>query len=149
MSNVSSRVRPPTVDDLRVKLCYICREEELHDASNPVPESSSRKQRNGPVWVHPCKCTLIAHEQCLLQWIRSAQTSRDQAAKALMCPQCGGKYDLVSERGLSLGLFRLGNALLSKVGTYTLGFIGVGVLSSFGFSKYRFDYSFYECACLT
>lgn len=22
----------PTVDDLRVKLCYICREEELHDS---------------------------------------------------------------------------------------------------------------------
>jgi hypothetical protein len=26
--------REPTVDDLRVKLCYICREEERHDSAS-------------------------------------------------------------------------------------------------------------------
>jgi hypothetical protein len=54
---------PPTVDDLRTKLCYICREEEDADAAAA-----------SAAWVHPCgACMLVAHEDCLLQWMRGAQ----------------------------------------------------------------------------
>jgi E3 ubiquitin-protein ligase DOA10 len=67
----------PTVDDLRTKLCYICREEEDADAAAA-----------SAAWVHPCgACALVAHEDCLLQWMRSAQQSEVHAAKALVCPQ--------------------------------------------------------------
>ncbi|KAE9403405.1 hypothetical protein BT96DRAFT_1016972 [Gymnopus androsaceus JB14] len=45
----------PTIDDIRVKMCYICREEESFDEPEDPPRA----------WTHPCKCTLIAHESCL------------------------------------------------------------------------------------
>ena len=32
MDDTSEQSHEPTVDDLRVKLCYICREEERHDS---------------------------------------------------------------------------------------------------------------------
>jgi hypothetical protein len=33
MDTTSERIHEPTVNDLRVKLCYICREEERHDSA--------------------------------------------------------------------------------------------------------------------
>ena len=33
MDPTPERIHEPTVDDLRVKLCYICREEEHHDSA--------------------------------------------------------------------------------------------------------------------
>ena len=61
----------PTIDDLRVRLCYICRDEEAH--GDPAPRR----------WVHPCSCTLIAHESCLLHWIRTAQSSTHPLSSSL------------------------------------------------------------------
>ncbi|KAJ3837242.1 hypothetical protein EV361DRAFT_797926 [Lentinula raphanica] len=78
----------PTIDDIRVKMCYICREEENADEPSDPPRT----------WTHPCKCTLIAHEACLLSWIETAQakpTGRD----AMKCPQCGTQYEIVHNRG--------------------------------------------------
>ncbi|KAI6115000.1 hypothetical protein EV401DRAFT_1978059, partial [Pisolithus croceorrhizus] len=96
----------PTIDDLRVKLCYICREEERYDA----PENPPR------AWTHPCRCTLIAHESCLLQWIQSSQQNRSRALNALKCPQCGSPYDLESNNPIILRLLDAGNKGLSAVG---------------------------------
>ncbi|KAF9034425.1 hypothetical protein BDZ89DRAFT_1062489 [Hymenopellis radicata] len=61
----------PCIDDLRVKLCYICRDEERYDQ----PENPPR------VWIHPCRCALIAHEACLLDWIQSSQGRSEVAAQ--------------------------------------------------------------------
>ena len=33
MNENTHNLREPTVDDLRVKLCYICREEERYDST--------------------------------------------------------------------------------------------------------------------
>ncbi|KAI0764101.1 hypothetical protein BC629DRAFT_1541883 [Irpex lacteus] len=76
----------PTVNDLRVKLCYICREEEQYDDPPHPPVE----------WVHPCNCTLVAHEKCLLNWIQSSQEEPSRKKKALKCPQCGTTYELES-----------------------------------------------------
>ncbi|KAI6002259.1 hypothetical protein F5J12DRAFT_842004 [Pisolithus orientalis] len=98
--------RVPTIDDLRVKLCYICREEERYDA----PENPPR------AWTHPCRCTLVAHESCLLQWIQSSQQTRSRAPNALKCPQCSSPYVLESNNPIILRLLDAANKGLSAIG---------------------------------
>jgi hypothetical protein len=114
----------PTIDDLRTKICYICREEE--DAE--IAAASA-------VWVHPCgACALVAHEECLLQWMRGAQQSDVHTAKALVCPQCGGAYDIESAGRRALALIRAGDRLLVAAGAATpvvAGFLaGITILAS-------------------
>lgn len=47
-----------TVRDLRNKTCWICSEDETEGDSNAESQARSSKKR----FVHPCKCTLVAHE---------------------------------------------------------------------------------------
>ncbi|KAF8126400.1 hypothetical protein EV363DRAFT_1434288 [Boletus edulis] len=115
----SSR-RVPTIDDLKVKLCYICREEERYDAPGTPPRA----------WTHPCTCTLIAHESCLLRWIQSSQSTRSRAANALKCPQCGTPYELTSSNPWLLRWLDMGNKGLSMVGrVVSVGSLTVVVVS--------------------
>ncbi|KAI0028733.1 hypothetical protein K488DRAFT_57871 [Vararia minispora EC-137] len=104
-ARLSPQKPAPTIDDLRVRLCYVCREEEEHGAPQPKR------------WVHPCSCTLIAHEACLLQWIKSAQESRDRSKNALKCPQCGARYQLESHNPPILRLLEALNRGISRAGT--------------------------------
>lgn len=67
------------------------------------------------VWVHPCvitdlllsswcnltdekpqSCTLVAHQDCLLQWIKESQSQPSRRENALKCPQCNTKYIVVN-----------------------------------------------------
>ncbi|KAH7882683.1 hypothetical protein F5I97DRAFT_1816781 [Phlebopus sp. FC_14] len=117
----------PTISDLRVKLCYICREEERYDGTNmghTVPEDPPR------AWTHPCNCTLVAHESCLLQWIQSSQQNRSRAANALKCPQCGSAYELESNNPLILRILNAANRGLSTMGKIvTVASVTVVVIS--------------------
>ncbi|KAH9943758.1 hypothetical protein B0H21DRAFT_877662 [Amylocystis lapponica] len=116
--------RVPTVDDLRVKLCYICREEERYDH----PEEPRR------AWTHPCSCTLVAHESCLLHWITAAQQDPSRAGNALKCPQCGAKYELESDNPFVLKMLDNLNAGMSFGGKVFMfaGFGGIVVSIGFG-----------------
>ncbi|KAJ7080003.1 hypothetical protein B0H15DRAFT_857661 [Mycena belliarum] len=103
--------RPPTLADLRVKLCYICRDEEK-DGPNP-PRA----------WVHPCSCTLVAHESCLLEWIKSSEgTGREASARH--CPQCKTQYELESKNPTVLRILRIIDKNLARVdfAFYVAGF---------------------------
>lgn len=42
----------PTIADLRLKSCWVCLE-------------SSTEVSDAPLFVHPCKCSLLAHRTCL------------------------------------------------------------------------------------
>ncbi|KAI0060192.1 hypothetical protein BV25DRAFT_1888964 [Artomyces pyxidatus] len=111
--------RVPTVTDLRVKLCYICREEEHYDNPPDPPR----------LWTHACRCTLVAHESCLLRWIRTAQQDPDRARNALKCPQCGDSYELISKNPPTLRLLDAWNRTLSRVGKIvTVSFVGTVIL---------------------
>ncbi|KAF9481588.1 hypothetical protein BDN70DRAFT_854759 [Pholiota conissans] len=124
--------RVPTVKDLRVKLCYICREEERAD--DPPSDDPPRE------WTHPCNCTLIAHEQCLLRWIQTSQSTASRAPNALKCPQCGTAYEMESKNTIVLRGLALGNKVLQRLGRY-LTVAGVAsVVAVIGTSVY---------ACLT
>ncbi|KAF9784660.1 hypothetical protein BJ322DRAFT_1124980 [Thelephora terrestris] len=105
----------PTVDDLRVKMCYICREEERYD----VPTQAKTK------WTHPCQCTLIAHESCLLHWIQSSQENQTRAEKAYKCPQCGADYEIESDNPLLLRILNKLNQVLTRTGKITT-LVGIG-----------------------
>ncbi|TFY62254.1 hypothetical protein EVJ58_g3979 [Rhodofomes roseus] len=124
----AAETRVPTVDDLRVKLCFICREEERYDSPEDPPRA----------WTHPCQCTLVAHEACLLQWIKAAQQDPARARNALKCPQCGASYELESDNPHPriLRILDRSNALLSIAGKVVM--IGglATVFVSFGFGLY-------------
>ncbi|KAG2357741.1 hypothetical protein BDR07DRAFT_1452965 [Suillus spraguei] len=112
--------RVPTISDLRVKLCYICREEERYDAPEDPPRA----------WTHPCKCTLVAHESCLLQWIQTSQQNLSRAPNALKCPQCSSVYELESENPLILRILDTANKGLSTMGkVVTIASVTVVVVS--------------------
>lgn len=112
--------RVPTISDLRIKLCYICREEERYD----VPEDPPR------AWTHPCKCTLVAHESCLLQWIQTSQQNLSRAPNALKCPQCSSVYELESDNPLILRILDAANKGLSTMGKIvTIASVTVVVVS--------------------
>ncbi len=88
-------------------------------------------------WTHPCNCTLIAHESCLLQWIQTAQANPQRAKNALKCPQCGAKYEIESDRSRALDILGAGNRVLQRVGgKFTLvGAAGImGVMGSGAFA---------------
>jgi len=92
----------------QVKLCYICREEERYDDDTPISPPRA--------WTHPCKCTLVAHEKCLLKWIQTSQSTLVRAANALKCPQCGAEYQLESKYPVLLKFMSAGNRTLQQLG---------------------------------
>ncbi|KAL5498319.1 hypothetical protein ACEPAH_2461 [Sanghuangporus vaninii] len=119
--------RLPTVNDLRVKECYICREEETYDKPSRPPRR----------WVHPCKCTLIAHEECLLEWIRASETNPDKPLLLILkCPQCGERYKLESDNPVVLRVLDFGKRALQKCGTVVTVLTVVVGVSSIGTGVY-------------
>ncbi|KDQ16912.1 hypothetical protein BOTBODRAFT_144280 [Botryobasidium botryosum FD-172 SS1] len=101
--------RPPTLDDLRVKLCWICREEERFG----IDEQPNPPRR----WVHPCTCTLVAHESCLLKWM---STKSSNASDSVKCPQCATEYTVKSNKTRSLIVLRFLNAAYSTGAKYVI-----------------------------
>ncbi|KAH8978886.1 hypothetical protein EDB86DRAFT_3089896 [Lactarius hatsudake] len=115
----------PTVDDLRVKLCYICREEESYDSPQDPPT----------VWVHPCKCTLVAHESCLHHWIKTQQHDFGRS-KALKCPQCGDRYETEGFNSPTLRILDTVNHILSNSGRLITVCCAGTIVLSFGAGIY-------------
>jgi RING-variant domain len=107
-------------------LCLWSFSKSEHSLFNPAESEDPPRQ-----WTHPCKCTLVAHESCLLRWIQTSQSDRSRAPNALKCPQCGSTYELVSDDPMLLRILRRGNKFLERIGrTFTL-FGAVGVLAVF------------------
>ncbi|KAK7005988.1 hypothetical protein R3P38DRAFT_3404640 [Favolaschia claudopus] len=97
----------PTLDDLRVKSCFIC----LHEELAPDPSVAGRDKKSGTEWVHPCpKCALVAHDQCLIRWISSLPLKRHSKNRkrtgagrptifvldTFRCPHCRRPYELAN-----------------------------------------------------
>ncbi|CAE7069940.1 unnamed protein product [Rhizoctonia solani] len=109
----------PTVYDLQKRTCWICMEEETH----PITPSDK------PRWIHPCKCTLIAHEMCLLTWIsESTAPGGTTSTNATCCPQCKTPYKIISNKSALLALMNLvemGGAVVRKVTMFNGIFFGL------------------------
>ncbi|OCH92614.1 hypothetical protein OBBRIDRAFT_726388, partial [Obba rivulosa] len=103
----------------QVKRCYICCEEESFDEPSVPPK----------VWVHACRCTLVAHEMCLLRWMYSVQQNPSRATNFNRCPQCNTKYELEGDRPLILRVMDSVNNTVSMVMRYSvLGPVAVVVV---------------------
>lgn len=83
------------------RTCFICYEEEEEevlsrvsskDALSSTPKSRPRSD-SGKRWIHPCQCSLVAHEGCLMQWIASSNPSAS-TVKPAECPQCKTPYTI-------------------------------------------------------
>ncbi|KZT57566.1 hypothetical protein CALCODRAFT_508686 [Calocera cornea HHB12733] len=85
--------RVPDVADLRTRECWICKEDETFTAR------ASRQKESVSTWIHPCKCTLVAHESCLLEWISSTQQTLNPPPQ---CPQCSTPFVIATSRSVVL-----------------------------------------------
>lgn len=107
------RSRPVTVADIKDRSCWICSD---GDAESPTDTRA---------WIHPCACSLIAHETCLRRWIRHKQAQNQQ----VQCPQCTAPYELIEHKS---ALLRMGDALeklIKRVAPYGAAVVGgAGVL---------------------
>jgi hypothetical protein len=74
------------------KRCWICYTSE---AEEEAPKSD---------WKSPCKCTLVAHESCLLEWIADLQRPENNSGGRIACPQCKTQIRLRERRSIVLEL---------------------------------------------
>ncbi|KAK0543097.1 hypothetical protein OC861_006392 [Tilletia horrida] len=88
----ASRQRPITTDDLQHRSCWICADSEDDEETNTDAGAQRRKRK----FVHPCRCTLVAHQSCLLHWI--AQARQNKPGEPVKCPQCQSEYIILENR---------------------------------------------------
>ena len=97
----------PSADDpdSDIKKCWIC----FSDSNEDTPETSQ--------WRDPCPCALVAHEECLLDWIADAENTKNSKNRSfgppqITCPQCKSEIKLARPRNyivdVAKGLERLG-----------------------------------------
>lgn len=90
------------------KRCWICFGEE--------DDSEGR-------WVNPCQCSLVSHEQCLLDWI--AENQKNTPLKKVSCPQCSSSYVLSEKASVPLVLMSIIDSLAHITAPY-LTVLGLG-----------------------
>ncbi|OAD75773.1 hypothetical protein PHYBLDRAFT_75850 [Phycomyces blakesleeanus NRRL 1555(-)] len=74
-------------------------------------------------WVRPCRCSLVSHEECLLDWITENQ--KDSPTKKVHCPQCAAPYYLSEARNIPLALLGLVDQWVHTAAPY-LAVLGLG-----------------------
>ncbi|EGG01664.1 uncharacterized protein MELLADRAFT_91928 [Melampsora larici-populina 98AG31] len=108
-----SRPRPsepisrPKVDLDEPRKCWICYDDEEpesleSDLGYPVLTTSASLQlQKKRKWVKPCRCSLVAHESCLLTWVTTYQLTHSPTTSVasrlstpVTCPQCAATYHL-------------------------------------------------------
>ncbi|KAL9932476.1 hypothetical protein V8E36_008593 [Tilletia maclaganii] len=121
----SRSARPITTEDLQHKSCWICAgsEDDDEDVSNnnvttntssstAGARTNARRKSSRKKFVHPCKCTLVAHQSCLLHWI--AQSRQNKPNEAVKCPQCQAQYVVIEDRPWLLHVLEWADRQVSK-----------------------------------
>nr|POE94269.1 e3 ubiquitin-protein ligase march5 [Quercus suber]POF04898.1 e3 ubiquitin-protein ligase march5 [Quercus suber] len=107
---------PDTDSDL--KKCWIC----FSDESEDTPETSP--------WRSPCPCALVAHEECLLDWIADTEAPRNSRNRSIgppkiECPQCKSEIKLARPQNYVVeavrGIERLGGRAVTPGALTVLG----------------------------
>ncbi|GAC98681.1 hypothetical protein PHSY_006275 [Pseudozyma hubeiensis SY62] len=110
--------RVVTVRDLRSKSCWICSE----DDEDPMPSQGQGLSGEAPAtpstrpkrFVHPCNCTLVAHESCLLRWIDQSKRNHP-LQNQVTCPQCKAPYILINNKTTLLKIFEFFDKLVTRI----------------------------------
>lgn len=94
---------PSRTSELSYLYCWVCSEDEVRSVERDPDGCESRR---APVrrsrFIHPCKCSLVAHEKCLLSWVR--QCRRNKPDEVVRCPQCREPYILEQPKPVILGI---------------------------------------------
>lgn len=99
------------VNEVKNRTCWICSDGD-QDEEDPTKQQPAQRRR----WLHPCKCSLVAHESCLLTWIRTRRSSANGTPnQVITCPQCSHPYSIFEHKALALILFEMGDSLLRMV----------------------------------
>jgi hypothetical protein len=106
-ANITSLYKKSTNTDNN-KRCWICFGEDT--------DSEGR-------WVNPCQCSLVSHEQCLLDWI--AENQKMTPLKKVTCPQCSSSYLLSETHSLPLVLMTIIDSLIHTAAPY-ITVLGLG-----------------------
>ncbi|KAK0776961.1 hypothetical protein LTR75_016087 [Friedmanniomyces endolithicus] len=82
---------PGSREDPDLKTCWIC----FADSTEDTPSTSP--------WRDPCPCALVAHEECLLDWIADLELPKNARHRAIRqpkieCPQCKSEIKLARPR---------------------------------------------------
>lgn len=95
----------PSEEEKRCWICYVS------DSEDDAPTSD---------WKSPCKCSLVAHESCLLDWIADMQkTSRENGESGkLACPQCKTPIRLNEHQSMVLNLADVARATAGKAAAF-------------------------------
>lgn len=100
------------VDDVKNRTCWICSDGDQDEDSNTTA-AAGKGAANRRKWVHPCKCSLVAHESCLLTWVRTRRSGANGTPnQTITCPQCSHPYTIMERKPLALILFEMGDSLL-------------------------------------
>jgi len=90
--------------------CWVCYSTEAEDIASGQPNLLGE-------WKSPCRCSLVAHEKCLLNWI-AAEYAKGGKAK-IECPQCKHRIKFKQERSVALeiidGAVRVANATVPLI----------------------------------
>ncbi|KAG0656365.1 hypothetical protein C6P46_007149 [Rhodotorula mucilaginosa] len=78
--------------DTTNKTCWICYTTESEDPSL--------------AFIHPCSCTLLAHPDCLLEWISTQQAMHPATRPTPRCPACGTQIRIHQDRSEVLRWYR-------------------------------------------
>lgn len=80
--------------DTTDKTCWICYTTESEDPSL--------------AFIHPCSCTLLAHPDCLLEWISTRRAMHPGTATGTVprCPACGTQIRIHQDRSDLLRWYR-------------------------------------------
>ncbi|KAG2172553.1 hypothetical protein INT44_002568 [Umbelopsis vinacea] len=114
-------ITTPQQDEEEEKRCWICFGDE---------EDSEGK------WVKPCKCSLICHEECLLNWI--SENQKGQPFRRVLCPQCATPYQLVERVSIPLYILSKTDAAVHIAAPYitVLGLTCSVLISSTTYGAY-------------
>lgn len=82
-----------TLDQIATKTCFICYGDSSEDVQSNSTSTSTPASASKRKWIHPCKCSLVAHEDCLLHWVQISKPSASKTAP-VSCPQCNTPYTM-------------------------------------------------------
>lgn len=100
---------PTPEDDPNLKKCWICFCDETEDTSETSP------------WRDPCPCALVAHEQCLLDWIADTEAPKNigrggaLSGPQILCPQCKSEIKLARSRNYVVDMVRAFDRMSARV----------------------------------
>ncbi|KAG0140085.1 hypothetical protein CROQUDRAFT_53796 [Cronartium quercuum f. sp. fusiforme G11] len=122
--------------------CWICYDDEEFDELLPINgfNDTTSQLRARRRWVKPCRCSLVAHESCLLTWITTYQLTHappnsvtSPLSTPVNCPQCSATYNLAQPSSHLLTLIHRFKRPYDKVLSWSaLGcvLLGIGITTS-------------------